>query len=112
MRKTYKYPLSPTKEVTQKLSWTLTRCREVYNAALSERKDAYKRYERTVLYQNEQGQCIAVRMEANLKVNDVSYLQQKRDLGEAGRTRGTSPDRALRRARLQISPALAGILSQ
>jgi transposase len=41
MRKTFKYRLSPNKETEQKLYWTLTRCRELYNAALTERRDAY-----------------------------------------------------------------------
>src|SRR6266699_5011751 len=41
MRKTFKYRLYPTKETEKKLYWTLTRCRELYNAALTERRDAY-----------------------------------------------------------------------
>ncbi len=41
MRKAFKYRLSPTKETERKLEWTLTRCRELYNAALTERRDAY-----------------------------------------------------------------------
>ena len=42
MRKAYKFRLSPTKKQEQTLFWTLTRCRELYNAALSERRDAYR----------------------------------------------------------------------
>jgi putative transposase len=41
MRKTLKYRIYPTKETERKLFWTLTRCRELYNAALTERRDAY-----------------------------------------------------------------------
>src|SRR5437667_11078277 len=41
MRKTFKYRLYPTKETEKKLYWTLMRCRELYNAALTERRDAY-----------------------------------------------------------------------
>jgi len=41
MRKTFKYRLYPTHQVEQKLLWTLSRCRELYNAALTERRDAY-----------------------------------------------------------------------
>jgi putative transposase len=41
MRKAFKYRLYPNKETEQKLTWTLTRCRELYNAALTERRDAY-----------------------------------------------------------------------
>lgn len=59
MRKAYKFRLSPTKQQEQKLFWTLTRCRELYNAALSERRDAY---------------CMAGK--------SISYYEQKRDLPE------------------------------
>ena len=38
----YKYRLYPTKKQTQKLQWTLDRARELYNAALQERRDAYE----------------------------------------------------------------------
>lgn len=48
----------------------------------SARKDSYQKHQRTTLYQNEQGRVIAVQMEANRKVKDVRYLQQKRDLVE------------------------------
>jgi IS605 OrfB family transposase len=41
MRKTLKYRIYPTQETERKLVWTLTRCRELYNAALIERRDAY-----------------------------------------------------------------------
>jgi len=42
MRKSYKYCLSPTRTQAQALQWTLDRCRELYNAALQERRDAYR----------------------------------------------------------------------
>jgi putative transposase len=41
-RKAFKYRLYPTKQQEQTLFWTLTRCRELYNAALQERRDAYR----------------------------------------------------------------------
>src|SRR2546428_1997434 len=41
MRKTFKYRMYPTKETEQTLIWTLSRCRELYNAGLTERRDAY-----------------------------------------------------------------------
>ncbi len=40
--KAYKYRISANKATAKKLQWVLDRCRELYNAALSERKDAYK----------------------------------------------------------------------
>jgi putative transposase len=41
MRKAFKYRLYPKPDMVRKLEWTLTRCRELYNAALTERRDAY-----------------------------------------------------------------------
>jgi len=58
-RKAFKYRLYPTKQQEQKLFWTLARCRELYNAALSERKDAYR-----------------------MAGKSISYYEQKRDLPE------------------------------
>lgn len=41
MLRSYKYRLFPNKAQAEKLQWTLDRCRELYNAALQERRDAY-----------------------------------------------------------------------
>jgi IS605 OrfB family transposase len=83
MRKAFKYRLYPTKKQQQVLLWTLARCRELYNAALSEWKDAYQQYERTQLQSNpETGQVIAATMVTHKRVLTVSYYQQKRDLPE------------------------------
>jgi putative transposase len=41
-RKAYKFRLYPTRQQEQTLFWTLSRCRELYNAALAERKEAYR----------------------------------------------------------------------
>jgi putative transposase len=59
VRKAYKYRLYPTKKQEQKLFWTLARCRELYNAGLSERRDAYK-----------------------YALKSIGYYEQKRDLPE------------------------------
>lgn len=56
-RKAFKYRLYPTKKQEKLLFWTLARCRELYNAALSERRDSYK-----------------------ATGKGVTYYQQKRDL--------------------------------
>ncbi len=39
--KSYKFRLYPTKRQVETLEWTLDRCRELYNAALEARRDAY-----------------------------------------------------------------------
>ncbi len=41
MRKSFKYRLYPNKTTEKKLTWILDRCRELYNACLQERRDAY-----------------------------------------------------------------------
>lgn len=56
-RQAFKYRLYPTRKQEQVLFWTLARCRELYNAALSERKDAYQ-----------------------MARKSISYYEQKRDL--------------------------------
>ena len=40
VRKSFKYKLRPTPEQEQALAFVLRRCRERYNAALQERRDA------------------------------------------------------------------------
>ena len=42
MIKTYKYRLYPTKKQTQKLEWTLDKCRILYNSCLLDRQNHYK----------------------------------------------------------------------
>ncbi|MGZ6281213.1 MAG: RNA-guided endonuclease InsQ/TnpB family protein [Ktedonobacteraceae bacterium] len=59
MRKAFKFRLYPTKKQEKLLFWTLTRCRELYNAALQERKEAYE-----------------------MAGKSISYYEQKRDLVE------------------------------
>lgn len=83
LRKALKFRLYPNKEQEKQLFWTLARCRELYNAALSERKDSYQLHERTQLQVNPAtGQVLAATMVAKQRVKSVTYLQQKRDLPE------------------------------
>ena len=49
-KQAFKYRIYPTKEQEKTLFWTLARCRELYNAALSERKDAYKYEHKGITY--------------------------------------------------------------
>ncbi len=42
IRKSYKFRIYPTKAQTKTLEMTLELCRELYNAALQERRDAWK----------------------------------------------------------------------
>ncbi|MFL5628691.1 MAG: RNA-guided endonuclease InsQ/TnpB family protein [Ktedonobacteraceae bacterium] len=42
LMKSYKFRLYPTKKQVETLEWTLDHCRDLYNAALDERKSAYR----------------------------------------------------------------------
>lgn len=78
--KAFKFRLYPTRQQEKTLFWTLARCRELYNAALSERKDAYRLHERYTVSHTQNGQQIVATMLAPMRVGDVNYYQQKRDL--------------------------------
>lgn len=54
MRKTYKYRLMPNQTVEKKLHWVLARCQELYNAGLSERRDAYRMANKSITYYDQQ----------------------------------------------------------
>jgi putative transposase len=43
VRKTYKYKLKPMPEQEQAMAFVLRRCRELYNAALQERKESWQK---------------------------------------------------------------------
>ena len=81
MIKAFKYRLYPNKDTANKLHWTLTRCRELYNAALSERKDAYQQYQRTIIIEGQERTVVAT-MVAGFQVKPMSFYGQKRDLVE------------------------------
>jgi putative transposase len=72
MRKTFKYRISPTRETEQKLFWTLTRCRELYNAALSERKDAYKYAGKSISYYDQQNDLPEIKAEIRQEYQDIA----------------------------------------
>jgi putative transposase len=57
--KAYKYRIYANIATTEKLQWVLDLCRELYNAALAERKEAWR-----------------------MAVKSISYYEQKRDLVE------------------------------
>jgi putative transposase len=72
MRKTFKYRMYPTKETEQKLFWTLTRCRELYNAALSERKDAYTYAGKSMSYYDQQNDLPEIKAEIRQEYQDIA----------------------------------------
>jgi putative transposase len=56
MIKAYKYRLYPTPAQEQKLEFTLEICRELYNAAIEERRSAYKYHRLSITYADQQNQ--------------------------------------------------------
>src|SRR5437588_435007 len=77
MRKAYKYRIYQTKATEKKLFWTLERLRELYNAALTERRDAYNFHVRQ--HGNFYDETIRKQLTSELTVN---YNQQQNDLPE------------------------------
>jgi len=48
--KAYKFRIYPTHKQIGKMQWTLRRCKELYNAALEERREAYRMHGVSVSY--------------------------------------------------------------
>jgi putative transposase len=72
MRKTFKYRITPSKETERKLFWTLARCRELYNAALSERKDAYTYAGKSINYYHQQNDLPEIKAEIRQEYQEIA----------------------------------------
>src|SRR5579875_3444635 len=73
--KAYKYRIYANKGTTEKLYWVLDRCRELYNAGLQERRDAYEiGVKRHPGYYDEETRKQLTREHA------IGYYEQKREL--------------------------------
>jgi putative transposase len=77
MRKAFKFRLYPTKATQETLLWTFDRCRELYNAALTERRDAYNFHVR----QHPNYYDLEIRKQLTSELT-VSYNSQQNDLPE------------------------------
>jgi putative transposase len=71
-RKSYKYRLYPNKSTTETLQWTLDRCRELYNAGLSERRDAYKYAGKSVTYYDQQNDLPEIKAEIREEYQEIA----------------------------------------
>jgi putative transposase len=56
IRKSYKFRIYPSKSQVAKLEMTLDLCRELYNAGLQERRDAWKLERKYISYYDQQKQ--------------------------------------------------------
>src|SRR5438045_8026911 len=73
--KAYKYRIYANKPTAEKLQWVLDRCREVYNAGLQERRDAYElAVKRHPNYFDDEARKQLTREHA------IGYYEQKREL--------------------------------
>ncbi len=59
--KTFKYKLVPTLAQERQMFWILTRCRELYNAGLQERRDAWKIRRKSVSYYDQAAQLPGIK---------------------------------------------------
>src|SRR5437763_15603264 len=75
--KTFKYRIYTNKATTEKLQWVLDRCRELYNAGLQERRDAYE----TCIKRHPNYYDEASRKQLSQE-HAISVYEQKRDLVE------------------------------
>jgi putative transposase len=55
-KQAYKFRLYPTRTQQERLQWTLDRARELYNAALQERRDAYRMAQKSITYYDQANQ--------------------------------------------------------
>src|SRR5713101_3679795 len=55
-KQAYKFRLYPTRKQVKTLTLTLDRCRELYNASLQERRDAYRMVGKSITYYDQANQ--------------------------------------------------------
>src|SRR5207248_11351247 len=57
------FRLYPTRKQVQALSWAIDRCRELYNADLQERRDAYRMVGKSISYYDQAKQLAAIKQD-------------------------------------------------
>jgi len=75
MRRTYKYRLYPIKEQMKSLNYQLSEARSLYNAALQERRDAWKMQGVSLNYFDQANQLKEIRDAGNLGLANFSACQ-------------------------------------
>src|ERR1044072_2301528 len=60
--KSYKLKLKPSKKIAQTFDVTLDICRELYNAALQERRDAYRQNKKSLNYHDQRAQLPEIKI--------------------------------------------------
>lgn len=68
MKKAFKYRIYPTKKQEKKLEQTFELCRELYNAEIEERKNAYEEKGKSISYTAQQNQLPEIKkQDQNIK---------------------------------------------
>ncbi len=76
VHKSYKFRIYPTKAQVKTLEMTLDLCRELYNAALQERRDAWRLERKSVSYFEQQNQLPVIRkIREDVKTVNAQVLQ-------------------------------------
>lgn len=76
MIRNFKYRLYPNKTTEEKLFWTLARCRELYNAALSERRDAYRMAGKSITWYEQKRDLVEIKQMREEYQNIASHVLQ------------------------------------
>jgi putative transposase len=76
LRKAFKYRLCPTSQQQERLEWVLGHCQELYNAALQERRDAYRMAGVTISYYEQKRELPGVKGECPDYCNIGSQVLQ------------------------------------
>ncbi len=71
MLKAYKFRLYPNKITANKLQWVLDRCRELYNAALQERKEAYTYARKSMSYVEQSRSLTEIKAEDRREYQEI-----------------------------------------
>src|SRR5947207_15676632 len=74
--KAYKFRLSPTNAQIGKMEWILRRCKELYNAALEERREAYRLNGVSLSYNMQADQLPAIKHLREEYQDNHSQVQQ------------------------------------
>lgn len=78
MKKAFKYRLYPTRAQVEQLDWTLTHCWELYNAALQERKEAWKYAHHSVSYYDQANDLPEIKREIRPEYQQIgSHVLQE-----------------------------------
>src|SRR6266566_7996211 len=71
IRKAYRYRLYPSNTQAERLQWVLDRCRELYNAAVQERKEAYTYARKSMSYVEQSRSLTEIKAEDRREYQEI-----------------------------------------